>query len=181
MADTYISAMMTNPGTILPQIPIPTILRTLQIHQNYLATSHISNKKHQHHYLSDKTYQMSQLHHNYLIHPILPPKCINKVYMKHNHNRKHTKKHKSRFNHQQICYHTQKKCFKWWRSHVNNETTDPKYEWIQINFISKSHKKKKKHFMNIMKKKHMEQLCLKAVKEECELSYGSRRLKFDFH
>ena len=35
MADTYISAMMTNPGTILPQIPIPTILRTLQIHQNY--------------------------------------------------------------------------------------------------------------------------------------------------
>ena len=21
-----------------------------------------------------------------------------------------------------------KKCFKWWRSHVNNETTDPKYE-----------------------------------------------------
>ena len=171
---------MTNPRTILPQIPIPTILRTLQIHQNYLATSHVSNKEHQHHYLSDKTYQMSHLHHNYLIHPILPPKCINKVYMK----------QPQQEAHQETQIEIQpptnmpsyaKICFKWWRSHVNNDTTDPKYEWIQIKFISKSHKKKKKHFMNIMKKKHMEHLCLKSVKEECELSCGSRRLKFDFH
>lgn len=171
---------MTNPGTILPQIPIPTILRTLQIHQNY-SRHHI--------YPTRNT--------NTITSATKPTRCHNYItitwyiqyYLRNasirctwnNHNRKHTKKHKSRFNHQQICHHTQKKCFKWWRSHVNNETTDPKYEWIQINFISKSHKKKKKHFMNIMKKKHMEQLCLKAVKEECELSCGSRRLKFDFH
>lgn len=171
---------MTNPGTILPQIPIPTILRTLQIHQNY-SRHHI--------YPTRNTNTITSATKPTRCHTYITITWYIRYYLRNasirctwnNHNRKHTKKHKSRFNHQQICYHTQKKCFKWWRSHVNNETTDPKYEWIQINFISKSHKKKKKHFMNIMKKKHMEQLCLKAVKEECELSCGSRRLKFDFH
>ena len=180
MADTYISAMMTNPGTILPQIPIPTILRTLQIHQNY-SRHHI--------YPTRNTNTITSATKPTRCHTYITITWYIQYYLRNasirctwnNHNRKHTKKHKSRFNHQQICHHTQKKCFKWWGSHVNNETTDPKYEWIQINFISKSHKKKKKHFMNIMKKKHMEQLCLKAVKEECELSCGSRRLKFDFH
>ena len=180
MADTYISAMMTNPGTILPQIPIPTILRTLQIHQNY-SRHHI--------YPTRNTNTITSATKPTRCHTYITITWYIQYYLRNasirctwnNHNRKHTKKHKSRFNHQQICHHTQKKCFKWWRSHVNNETTDPKYEWIQINFISKSHKKKKKRFMNIMKKKHMEHLCLKAVKEECELSCGSRRLKFDFH
>ena len=171
---------MTNPGPILPQIPIPTILRALQIHQNY-SRHHI--------YPTRNTNTITSATKPTRCHTYITITWYIQYYLRNasirctwnNHNRKHTKKHKSRFNHQQICHHTQKKCFKWWRSHVNNETTDPKYEWIQINFISKSHKKKKKRFMNIMKKKHMEHLCLKAVKEECELSCGSRRLKFDFH
>ena len=172
---------MTNPGTILSQIPIPTILRTLQIHHNY-SRHHI--------YPTRNTNTITSATKPTRCHTYITITWYIQYYLRNasirctwntttTGNTPRNTNRDSTTNKYAII--RKKKCFKWWRSHVNNETTDPKYEWIQINFISKSHKKKKKRFMNIMKKKHMEHLCLKAVKEECELSCGSRRLKFDFH
>ena len=57
LKDTYVSAMMTNPKiTPTTLTPIPTILMTLQfLQQNYHVTPHMSNKKHQKHYLNERT------------------------------------------------------------------------------------------------------------------------------